>query len=767
MRKITYWDIYGVKRFPYRGSRKYTPLLYQSLDMLEGGMIISNDVFGLTISQFERMFKACLDRRKIHEQYITNIRYPDKSSNEYIEYLENCTDCNTDQLLWLEHEGKEKYFYECLVNEIGTEIDIRKRQRLFIIQDMIYNEIMPQKRRIASGSLSEGLDLPGSDFDIMYEMIDIDVIHNVRKIKHPIHRTTCVMENDINHPGFTRLRLVAEKDGKSFLTPCARCKSVNESLFVSSSGKGLYLSVNRFLRKIWHSFSFTKFMPLFLHGPCFSDDRQNYDYAYCLRSKYLPRNAIPWGTRHRCQWPPNSVIDRIIDNGCLLVPIGPKTTSDNDLLWRLSFSVAEKMLVHSFNFTQLLCYGLLKLMLKRIVSTQDEVKDLLCSYFLKTALFWVSEEVDIDTFQISELYQFFSLCLDKLISWVNTCTCPNYFIPEHNMFLGKINCSNNKILICVLESIKCRGIDGFIQNLFQFDNQNHRLLSTQFESSFIMLDILSYRFVEGMPLPAHIEFYYNGLAMTESLIKSESSEFIIGLCKLYNAKIKQLAAQLLPSPNTMVKPYNIRKCYHQHYQDGTKTDAVSGWLLYASFYYVTGNFNVTLNITDYVLSRCSPDMVCIGYGHTCELHVNSYRHNVSSEVTFIDRMKIAVVNNVMYLQHSSLIPEELKLEVEDEFTIIPPVVMSHCLRFLCYHHLGDIYNKEHALHDLDLTVREQYLIEDDLFSCSITILGVCFEISGAKDKAYHCYKEALLCNDILSRTAEQRKSKLEANTRET
>ena len=89
IKKTTYWEIYGVKLFSYHGKRKFTPLLSQSVD---GGMVISNDVFGLTISQFERMYKACLERRKTKEQYILNLRYPDKSSNEYLEYLKNCTD---------------------------------------------------------------------------------------------------------------------------------------------------------------------------------------------------------------------------------------------------------------------------------------------------------------------------------------------------------------------------------------------------------------------------------------------------------------------------------------------------------------------------------------------------------------------------------------------------------------------------------------------------------------------------------------------------
>ena len=66
-------------------------MIYQSDD---GGIIISNDVFGLTIRQFERMYKDCLERRKTHENWIMNLRYPDKASNEYLEYLDNCTDCN-------------------------------------------------------------------------------------------------------------------------------------------------------------------------------------------------------------------------------------------------------------------------------------------------------------------------------------------------------------------------------------------------------------------------------------------------------------------------------------------------------------------------------------------------------------------------------------------------------------------------------------------------------------------------------------------------
>ncbi|XP_052085584.1 uncharacterized protein LOC127723128 [Mytilus californianus] len=642
--------------------------------------------------------------------------------------------------------------YELLVQTVGSEIDIRTRQRLFIIHDMIINSADSRNRiHISSGSLAEGLDLPGSDMDVMYVMNDIEVIDNIKNIEKPIHHTALYMETDVNHPGFARLRMVSGPNGLCPRELCSRCPPG------TCTNTQFYFPIHNVLDLARKNYSYMK---PYVHGPCITDHNQTIDIAYCIRSKYLPNNAIAWASRHRWQWPSDFVIDRIIKYGCLLVPIGPKTLSNNKLFWRISFSVAEKILVHSFNFTQYLCYGLLKLTLKCIVNTNNDVKDLLCSYFLKTVLFWVSEESDIDTFQLSKLYYCFSLCLDKLMSWVNSCYCPNYFIPEHNMFLGKINQINNQILLVVLESIKLGGIDGLITSLFPPNNKNPRFSSTNSECPSIMLDILFYRTTCTSVLVSSSK---KMIKRSKSLLKSESSSFIIGICTHHFAEISQFVVQLLPSPNIIGNTYNIRKCYHRHLQNGTKTDAVSGWLLYASFYYVTGQFSASLRLTDYVLSRCSADMMHTKH-YNCKIHRNCYRQNIHSTMTLNDRMKIATVNNVNYIMNSSLIPEELQLEVETKDVLpIPPVVLSHCLNFLCYHHLYDILNRQRSLRDLYQTVERRCLLPSMCISDSLTILGVCYEISGAKDTAYQCYEEALQTGCHFSRTAEIRKTKLVGN----
>jgi hypothetical protein len=57
--------------------------------------------------------------------------------------------------------------------------------------------------------------------------------------------------------------------------------------------------------------------------------------------------------------PPANVNGRpeIYKYGCILVRIGPKEIENSELLWRISFSMAEKQLSHAMNYTQILCYA--------------------------------------------------------------------------------------------------------------------------------------------------------------------------------------------------------------------------------------------------------------------------------------------------------------------------------------------------------------------------------------------------------------------------
>ena len=201
--------------------------------------------------------------------------------------------------------------------------------------------------------------------------------------------------------------------------------------------------------------------------------------------------------------------------------------------------------------------------------------------------------------------------------------------------------------------------------------------------------------------------------------------------------------------------------YHKHLHDGTKSDAVSGWLLYASFYYVLGQYNTALSIIDHVLSRCKPDMIELGILNYTTDKIKYYKQNVGfSNITLSEKMRLETINSVWYVKQSTLIPHELKLEVQDLYFEVPPVVMSLCLRFLCYRHLYNIVNRQQSLRDLYLTIKERYFITEDRLSNSLTILGVCNEKVGAKEAAYQFSDTALHNEYYICPTADKRKVNL-------
>lgn len=128
-----------------------------------------------------------------------------------------------------------------------------------------------------------------------------------------------------------------------------------------------------------------------LHGPCITFVDESHDVALCLRSKSWIAQAQEWVYRNRV-WPSFELVSHIVSYGPLFVPIGTKYSLNEDLEWRISFSVAEKHLIYSFTHTQLLSYALLKILLKEVIELDTVCKGLLCSYFIKTVVFWVFEE---------------------------------------------------------------------------------------------------------------------------------------------------------------------------------------------------------------------------------------------------------------------------------------------------------------------------------------------------------------------------------------
>ena len=80
-KKVLFADSHGVKSFPYCERRTHFSGIQQ---ILGSSTDRHNNLFGMAIFQFEREYKACLERRKQDEPRILNIVLQIKTDNKYI-----------------------------------------------------------------------------------------------------------------------------------------------------------------------------------------------------------------------------------------------------------------------------------------------------------------------------------------------------------------------------------------------------------------------------------------------------------------------------------------------------------------------------------------------------------------------------------------------------------------------------------------------------------------------------------------------------------
>jgi hypothetical protein len=83
-----------------------------------------------------------------------------------------------------------------------------------------------------------------------------------------------------------------------------------------------------------------------------------------------------------------------------------------------------------------------------------------------------------------------------------------------------------------------------------------------------------------------------------------------------------------------------------------------------------------------VAHEASVVMIMLGKINYTTDDIKYYKQNVCcSTITLNDKMRLTTLCSVSYVKQSPLMPRELQPEVQEHIFDVPPVVMSHCLRF--------------------------------------------------------------------------------------
>ena len=178
------------------------------------------------------------------------------------------------------------------------------------------------------------------------KIYDIEVSESLQDLVQFTRRNRLLSITDNVPPAFAMLKYVTLQN------PMLLCSAVpmnNES----------YLSSQQVVSSPWLRYNKTETRRI--QGPSvevwskYEDTSQSGDdNVPSILCKSWPTSAAEWKDRPRNYgWPSEHDKEDIEQFGCHFVPIGHSLSERKSLEWRLSFSIAERTLVWSFNHTQL------------------------------------------------------------------------------------------------------------------------------------------------------------------------------------------------------------------------------------------------------------------------------------------------------------------------------------------------------------------------------------------------------------------------------
>nr|XP_011455268.2 uncharacterized protein LOC105347765 [Crassostrea gigas] len=635
--------------------------------------------------------------------------------------------------------------YVGMCNKIGTPQQVASRRDIVDIWELLRNQHHVMRSMI-SGSKREGFRLRDSDIDIMYWHIDHRVIWDFSQSEfYNTHRQTLILCDSSESPaGFTLLWLPLESAGQIVLSSCVE---MNGGLYISSSK--------------YRDNTCTAINPdSTVHGPCSSgtDGPLEYDKAHCFVSDFWPPSAASW--MDRCHsWPPPHVVNDIVRNGCHFVAIGHKLGNHEDKEWRISFSRAEYKLVYSMNHTQFLTYGLLKLFLKEIINNGLREEDkLLCSYHMKTAVFWAIQQNTLPHWCPHNLLAGFWVCFKLLLKWVYEGICPNFFIPENNMFLGKIHGQAQTSLFRRLyglyekgitlllhsPSIRSSIIDVLCNPRLTVCTDEHTLISEAEFDVQLFGEIYSTDVIKTLDLQDCMKYLHT----VEQLIDSPLTQYQVVSLQKHTVTILQCTAFILHNmyTNTGVNKqmYIAHKMSRHMLKLAAKFGYVSDMLYIAMYYFKTLRYREALSVIEMTKVKLAQPYLMY------HRHVDRERYTEavggqswSTKIRQAVAGNIKLVNKLCYI--NELLPEQQSSRQNGGSTLyIPPFVLLLMLEVFCSRHV-DTMRAQTALDDLQVLVHhDQGLYIDDPYrDISWEILGICQQMAGNLQAALYSYQQSL------------------------
>ena len=608
-----------------------------------------------------------------------------------------------------------------------------------------------------TGSKSEGLDLPGSDEDYMYDTnnyLKIKVTQSFDENNEASLYNTLFMSTENVPPGFALLQYLHQTPLHPFLYRAS--KNMYGRLYLSSD-----LFVQNNVSK-FRNMNIPVIQSVQRQGPSAevwlsgqNTSESGTDAVFSIHCPFWPNESSEWFHRLRhFSWPTSQDISTITDFGFHLVAVGHTHSDTKALEWRISFSMAERTLVWSFNHVQIQCYAVMKIILKEFIklrcNTQNQV---LCSYFIKTFLFWKYETTELNFWRENNLRECIMYLLAEFAKCIREGVLRHYFIPRFNLLSVKLTRAAQTELLQLFDNIiqsdisilkECRTLRNVWSELFEWRQNKNYIISENKRENLLRIDkcvITSNRLLTFIIVALNLERFNISNVIGQVLAlscKTPLRTIVLKRC-LFEIHLASLTHTCVTGNKDVYQLCRTAK------NDTCSFDISTCKLWCAILLLKRGEFLSALNIINQMLSSIPPfamyrqDFIGIDAE---QLYVDMF---LDSYDTVIQRSRKAWMFDLKVTEHmTDVVPLAIQIEIyfSGDFTLqLSPFTCAYYLQFLCYHRMQQYDNRERAL---------QQLIEvaHNKEQCgypwtSLSIAGHCLLLAGrrvqARDLLYSSY----------------------------
>ena len=337
----------------------------------------------------------------------------------------------------------------------------------------------------------------------------------------------------------------------------------------------------------------------------------------------------------------------------------------------------------------------------------------MCSYFIKTFLFWKYETTDTNIWSPEK----FRYCIKFLLIEFSKCIqegiLSHYFIPRFNLLSVKLTreaqAELQQIMDMAIQSDirifrECKSLQSvWSKFLSATENRNSVVRDRDWENLLITDACFN------------IDIYLLLAKMYESnpnyrQLLSVASKTHLKIC-LVKKSLQRLhiTALLISSCPGNKELYQLDKLTHN---DALSTDISTGKLWYAFYLLMRKDYTSTLSTVNHMLSNITPFSLyccCDLSGHwgsteAKELFVHRF---MDSEITVENRLKMAwLVPFLVEKNMAHMMPLAIQIELLSHdhvvfpFMWLSPYVCAYYLMFLCYHELPQYDKRSQALRQL-------------------------------------------------------------------